>query len=254
VTNIDNQIEEMLWRRLDGELSDAEARQLLDALGGSAEAKRLEGAVAELYQMLASVEDAPSPPELVQRIRAELADRPAKRPREKRGEVERNGWFRRFTSSTPILRYAAAAVLIIAAIVAYQLTSGHQTGVQDNSRYTGTIVPQQVAPAQVNLGEAIGDVGIWRRQDRLRLVIHLSSDQPVDFNLTGAGLRFISAEPLIGSEPEVTTNGISWSLRGPGRFDLVMDPETWDQSLELSATAAGSVVARQVIELGDLPR
>lgn len=254
VANIDNQIEEMLWRRLDGELSESETRQLLEALGGSEEAGRLEATVAELYRMLASVEDAPPPPELSERIRAALADRPARRGRERSNRIDSSRWFRRFTPSTPILRYAAAAVLVIAAIVAYQLTSGHQAGVGDNSRYTGTIVPQQVAPVQVSLGQGTGDVAISRRNDRLRLTIHLSSQEAVDFNLNGSDLRFVSAEPFIGSEPAVTSNGVSWSLKGPGRFDLVFNPGTWSQSLELSATVGESEVARQEIELGDLPR
>ena len=260
MTDMTNQIEEMLWRRLDGELTETETRQLMDALADTPEATRLESEVAELYQQLASVESEPPPAGLAERIHARIAERPARQVKAG-GVVDWTGWFRRSVTSAPVLRYAAAAILLIVVIVGYQLSSGHQGAVGDNSQYTGTISAEQAAPAvQVDLGATRGDIVVSRDGDNVRLVVQLTSQEMTAVRVggTGAGVRFVrSKNQLEGfgglggleSEPSVT-----WNLSGPGRFVLTVEPLEWNQRLTVGATVNGQIVASQEIELGDLPR
>jgi hypothetical protein len=263
VSDITHQIEDLLWRRLDGELTEAEAQRLADALADSAEGARLEAEVAALYQRLASVESENPPAELATQIHALIAEQPAKQPAGRHGVVDRSGWFRRSFSSSPLLRYAAAAILVIVVVVGYQLSRGQHGQVGDNSQYTGTISSEQAAPAvQMSLGATRGEIAVSRQGENVRLSVNLTSQETVELRVrgTGAGLRTVRSEHQlqalsgfgIETDPQST---IIWSLSGPAHFVLLVQPLDWDQRLELSATVNGHIVAgKKQIELGDLPR
>lgn len=253
-----NQIEELLWRRLDGELSEAETASLRSLMGDSPQAQALEEEIMSVHEGLASVADEDLPPELKARLMEALSRRGLP-GRSNRASVSTDGrWFPRLSWSTPVWRFAAAATLVVVAFVGYRLAVGGQGHSGDTSQYVGTISSKgsaREAGVVMNIGKDQGTVNISRRGSTVVLSIELAEATTVELRAATPDqtLRLVSDEPFSGSGPEILDAGVSWNLTGPGHFVLVVEPQVMEGAMEISAGNGEGTQSTLSVSLGDLP-
>lgn len=252
------QIEELLWRRLDGELSPSETERLDALMARVPDARDLESRIADLSRELASVEEEIPPAEIRRNLAEVLSRRPI--PAQSNAEVVETGtsWFPRITWSAPVWRFAAAATLVIVAFVGYRLATGGDNHSGDSSQYVGTISPFAAArgrAAEIPLGDDRGAVDVSRHENTVVMSLRLRSEATVDLrvNAPGQSLRWVRVEPTSIGAPKATESGVSWAVSGPGGFVLVLEPEVMDGLLEVSVHGSTGVLGESKMQIGDLP-
>ena len=215
------ELERLLWERLDGTMSAADHKRLEALLASEPESGLLETNITALAEQLDGVAEAPLPEGLGDDIREALRVAPGPTP--ERAPTPGFGNLARFLKPQPLRRMAYLAAGLLVGVVAFQLITG--TVEQDPGTFSGTAGLPELDPGSPAVRLALPDSGgvLSLRQRDTTLLIELE----ISPALGAATLRVEAAGLAVESTGE--RGGATFELRG------------LDGAIELEVDSAGTV-------------
>ncbi len=243
------EIEELLWKRRDGELGKEEEALLERLLAESEEARELARQVEELEERLEALAESKLPVELRSRIDSALSEA-VNRPRARVVSAPRS--VRRRWMFAPLYRYAALAAALVVAVLGGWIITSRQPSTRDESRYVGTMEnppAAAISSQSFDLGEKLGKVSVRRRAKQVVFDLILEKKAKVELDLTltdeaGGGINLVRFGGSGETAPRTGPAALSWNVEGPGTFSLTVAPRPSGADLSLTVLHSG----RQVLE------
>lgn len=249
------QIEQLLWKRRDGELSGEEAAILEQALAESAEARQLAREVDGVAERLEEVAASAPPAELRDRIDAALG---AAENFSNTSTFSSPRPFRRRWRHAPVLRYAALAATLAVAIVGGWIVSSRRPPASESSHYVGTMEnPPGVGGASqsFDLGAGVGSVTVLQATGQCTFNLDLKETGRAELELRAAGRTGvdITIRRFTGSDetaPQVVPGAVIWTVHPPGKFSLSVATTPSDADLDFVVRVGDQeVLHRQLTRL-----
>lgn len=238
-------IEDLLWRREEGEISLRDREWLEAELAERPEYRRLADEVERLSGLLGAVPPVEPPSELGPAIRQRLATaRPPRRRstwRHRLGLHGRPGW-------RPIYAAAAALLLVVAGILIARGPS------PESREVTGAMGGAEEAPApELALDERHGRLDLSAHRGDLLVEVDWRGSGGAVLTLSGAGVR---ARRLPDRETDagqaLAPAATSFTLDGPGRYRFAATPRSAETVVEIRLISDGELVARRTIRPAEL--
>lgn len=236
-------LERLIWERLDGSITAEDAARLDDILATDAGAEKRYVELERLSGGLADLAHVTPPAELRPRIDRALA---SVAPPGRRRRAAVGSWSMRFAylAAGIMLGLVAARLLIPSATVDRRVVAGAMT--------------TPAMAVSVSLAEA-GNLSFWRTKPSLTVVdLDLSDSSPVEITLNaelGAlTLSRASFGGLTRGEAAVEGGGVRIEGSGTGQSRVVVESEDVASALSFRVTSRGRVLTEGVVhpdELGD---
>jgi hypothetical protein len=233
-------LEELLWKRVDGELGADERRELEAALetDGALELKQQVEACASRLQALAAV---PPPADLRPRIAQDLEIGPPATT------AHRASW------RAPLLALAAGLVI---GVIGSHLVSIDRSLVPavHPDQASGAMVPMAArTPIISELADGLGRLEM--RFDDRRLELDVSVGRPAAVTVEGREQpRLVTSQHIDSTNGQlaVTDAGVAFITDGPGRWIVVLEtpPAAWP--LRVSVSTGGRIVFDRTLTPGAL--
>ncbi len=226
--------EQLIWTELDGELSEAEVRELaeLRAPGkGSAEADELEAEIRSLAARLDEVESVAAPAELRGSILEAVTRRGVQGGEQSGGQasIPSLGHFpARIRAAPAWTKWAAVAAGLSLAVVAHQIVFG--PGPEDTAGLSGTVLPAPspedgsiALPSPTELATSMDFVRLTSQGSRLTASF-TPGEGAFTFAFRAPGLEVEHLEFQDGAtgSHDLDTDQLTLRVRGPGRAELVL--------------------------------
>lgn len=234
------EIEELLWKRRDDELSQEE-RALLDrALAESEDVRDLAREVDGMAKRLKVLADSETPAELRGRIDRILSSSTSNRGEGRPIDFSPRG-SRRGKLHEPAMRYAALAAALLVAIVGGWIVAHRQPNARNDSLYVGTMESPPISETSAQtfeLGGSLGSVSVERSAEGLLINLDLTKKGAVEVDLqvakpAGGTIAIVQFSGSTRTAPQTAHATASWFVSAPGQFSLTIAPKPADADLDL---------------------
>lgn len=252
-----DRLQELLWKRQDGELTAEEGRWLEERLARDPGARTEAERTAELREMLDAWPEEEPPVDLRARIDSALARSSVRHARRDSGP----GLLAALFGPPASLRWAYLAAGLLIGAVGYhavQTLTGPWTA-QDLEEVYGVMVrpaaPESAAFA-VPLAAEAGRLGLWREGASLLLEATLTGPEPAELVIEGAGVRLggLSHDPAAPIDVRHADGALRIGGLASGRLALVARLEDPSQRVAIGVARGGRSLGRAEVELEALPQ
>lgn len=259
---ISTRIEELMWKSIDGTITDREKNQLQSHLDEHPEARAYFGELKSFNELLEGVSEVEPPEVLHQRILAGLERVPAPSPSRTRSPESRP--FKSILGIRWNLRLAVSAALgCLVGIIGYHLANNKSLEERqlDISKIYGTMSIGQdteygTVPIEVEGVE--GTLKFRRENDVVVSELNVFSDDEVEitFEHAGGDIRSGGLDPAGDSRNRVTveSGGVSLVNTGDGHYFLAIQlVDHTSPPLTLRVSRGDRVLLEKLIDLDDIP-